>query len=69
MGLLLETRQIRKVIASYVGENSEFERQLLAGEIEVVLTPQGTLGKVADSGRKQLKVPTDLRTESGDISR
>jgi 3-oxoacid CoA-transferase subunit A len=50
LGLLLETRQIRKVIASYVGENSEFERQLLAGEIEVVLTPQGTLAEKLRAG-------------------
>lgn len=50
LGLLLETRQIRKVIASYVGENAEFERQLLAGEIEVVLTPQGTLAEKMRAG-------------------
>jgi 3-oxoacid CoA-transferase subunit A len=43
LGLLLKTRQIRKMISSYVGENSEFERQLLAGELEVDLVPQGTL--------------------------
>ncbi len=45
LGMLLDNRQIQKVIASYVGENAEFERQLLAGEIEVVLTPQGTLAE------------------------
>ncbi len=50
LGLLLETRQIRKVIASYVGENAEFERQLLAGEIEVVLTPQGSLAEKMRAG-------------------
>jgi 3-oxoacid CoA-transferase subunit A len=50
LGVLLETRQIRKVIASYVGENAEFERQLLAGEIEVVLTPQGTLAEKMRAG-------------------
>ena len=43
LGLLLKTRQIRKMISSYVGENAEFERQLLSGELEVDLTPQGTL--------------------------
>ncbi len=42
LGVLLEDRQISKVIASYVGENALFEKQLLSGEIEVVLTPQGT---------------------------
>ena len=43
LGLLLQTRQIKKMISSYVGENAEFERQLLAGELEVELVPQGTL--------------------------
>ena len=43
LGLLLQTRQIKKMISSYVGENAEFERQLLSGELEVELTPQGTL--------------------------
>ncbi len=43
LGLLLKTRQIKKMISSYVGENAEFERQLLNGELEVDLTPQGTL--------------------------
>lgn len=42
LGVLLEDRQIRKVIASYVGENALFEKQLLSGEIEVILTPQAT---------------------------
>ena len=42
LGILLQNRQIRKMISSYVGENSEFERQLLAGELEVELIPQGT---------------------------
>ena len=45
LGLLLQTRQIKKMMSSYVGENAEFERQLLSGEIEVELTPQGTLRK------------------------
>src|SRR6202000_2258917 len=43
LGLLLKTRQIKKMISSYVGENAEFERQLLSGELEVDLVPQGTL--------------------------
>ncbi len=43
LGMLLKTRQIKKMISSYVGENAEFERQLLAGELEVDLLPQGTL--------------------------
>src|SRR5262249_2013752 len=43
LGVLLKARQVRKMVASYVGENKEFERQLLAGEIEVELNPQGTL--------------------------
>lgn len=43
LGLLLQKRQIKKMIASYVGENAEFERQLLSGELEVELVPQGTL--------------------------
>ncbi len=43
LGLLLHTRQIKKMISSYVGENAEFERQLLSGELEVDLVPQGTL--------------------------
>ena len=50
LGLLLQGRQIRKVIASYVGENAEFERQLLSGEIEVELTPQGTLAEKIRAG-------------------
>ena len=45
LGLLLQTRQIKKMIASYVGENKEFERQYLAGELEVELVPQGTLAE------------------------
>src|SRR3954469_14234709 len=43
LGLLLQTRQIRKMVSSYVGENAEFERQYLAGELEVEFVPQGTL--------------------------
>jgi 3-oxoacid CoA-transferase subunit A len=43
IGLMLQGRQVRKMISSYVGENAEFERQLLSGELEVELIPQGTL--------------------------
>ena len=50
LGLLLEDRQIKKMIASYVGENAEFERQLLSGELEVELTPQGTLAEKIRAG-------------------
>jgi 3-oxoacid CoA-transferase subunit A len=50
LGLLLETRQIARVISSYVGENKEFERQYLAGELEVELTPQGTLAERLRAG-------------------
>jgi len=50
MGPLLKTRQVKKVIASYVGENKEFERQVLAGELELVLTPQGTLAEKLRAG-------------------
>ena len=50
LGLLLETHQIKKMIASYVGENKEFERQFLSGELEVELTPQGTLAEKLRAG-------------------
>src|SRR6187399_3183874 len=50
LGLLLETRQIRKMISSYVGENKEFERQYLAGELDVEFTPQGTLAEKMRAG-------------------
>ncbi|MEO8536359.1 MAG: CoA transferase subunit A, partial [Betaproteobacteria bacterium] len=50
MGLLLKARQVRKVVASYVGENKEFERQVLAAELELVLTPQGTLAEKLRAG-------------------
>ncbi|MCA6408139.1 MAG: CoA transferase subunit A, partial [Cytophagales bacterium] len=50
IGLLLKTRQVRKMISSYVGENAEFERQLLSGELEVELIPQGTLAERVRSG-------------------
>ena len=50
MGLLLKTRQVKKVMASYVGENKEFERQVLAGELELNLIPQGTLAERLRAG-------------------
>ena len=50
LGLLLENRQIKKMIASYVGENKEFERQYLSGELEVELVPQGTLAERIRAG-------------------
>jgi 3-oxoacid CoA-transferase subunit A len=51
LGLLLKTRQIKKMMSSYVGENAEFERQLLSGELEVDLIPQGTLAtRIAMAG-------------------
>jgi 3-oxoacid CoA-transferase A subunit len=50
IGLLLKTRQVKKMISSYVGENEEFERQLLSGELEVELLPQGTLAERIRAG-------------------
>lgn len=50
IGLLLKTRQVRKMISSYVGENAEFERQLLTGELQVELIPQGTLAERIRAG-------------------
>lgn len=50
LGILLENRQIRKMISSYVGENKEFERQFLSGELEVELVPQGTLAERIRAG-------------------
>ncbi len=50
LGLLLQTKQIKKMIASYVGENDVFEQQFLSGELEVVLTPQGTLAEKIRAG-------------------
>jgi 3-oxoacid CoA-transferase subunit A len=50
LGQLLDTRQIKKMIASYVGENKEFERQFLAGELELEFTPQGTLAEKLRAG-------------------
>ena len=50
LGLLLQRRQIRKMVSSYVGENAEFERQFVSGELEVEFTPQGTLAERLRAG-------------------
>src|SRR5580693_5757093 len=50
LGLLLKTKQIKKMVSSYVGENEEFERQMLSGELEVELLPQGTLAERCRAG-------------------
>ena len=50
IGILLQTKQVKKMISSYVGENAEFERQLLSGELEVELIPQGTLAERCRAG-------------------
>jgi len=50
LGVLLESRQVRKIVATYVGENQEFERQCLSGELEVVLVPQGTFAERIRAG-------------------
>ncbi len=65
LGLLLRTRQDKKMISSYVGENKEFERQFLAGELEVELTPQGTLAeriRAASAGLGGFYTPTGVGT-------
>jgi len=65
LGLLLQTRQVRKMIASYVGENKEFERQYLAGELELEFTPQGTLAekmRAGGSGIPAFFTPTGVGT-------
>ena len=66
LGLLLKTRQIKKMISSYVGENAEFERQLLQGELEVDLIPQGTLAtriQMAGMGIPAFFTPAGYGTE------
>src|SRR5690242_5872267 len=66
LGLLLQTRQIKKMISSYVGENAEFERQLLSGELEVDLVPQGTLAtriQMAAMGIPAFYTPAGYGTE------
>ncbi len=66
LGLLLENKQIKRMIASYVGENEEFERQMLSGELEVELVPQGTLAeriRAAGAGIPAFFTPTGFGTE------
>tara|TARA_R110002167_G_scaffold206691_4_gene410735 strand:- start:2124 stop:2825 length:702 start_codon:yes stop_codon:yes gene_type:complete len=66
LGLLLQKHQVKKMIASYVGENEEFERQMLSGELEVELTPQGTLAekcRAAQSGFPAFYTPAGYGTE------
>jgi 3-oxoacid CoA-transferase subunit A len=66
LGLLLETRQVKKMISSYVGENAEFERQMLSGELEVELIPQGTLATrcmAAGYGMPVVYTPAGVGTE------
>ncbi len=69
LGLLLQNRQIKKMISSYVGENAEFERQLLAGELEVELIPQGTLAeriRAGGAGIPAFFTPAGYGTEVAD---
>lgn len=66
IGLLLQQKQVRKMISSYVGENAEFERQLLSGELEVELLPQGTLATrcmAAGYGMPVIYTPAGVGTE------
>lgn len=66
IGLMLQTRQVKKMISSYVGENAEFERQLLSGELEVNLIPQGTLATrllAAGYGMPAIYTPAGVGTE------
>ncbi|MET3028319.1 CoA transferase subunit A [Flavobacterium sp. UW10123] len=66
LGLLLQKKQIKKMISSYVGENAEFERQMLSGELEVELTPQGTLAercRAAQAGIPAFFTPAGYGTE------
>jgi 3-oxoacid CoA-transferase subunit A len=69
LGLLLKTKQIKKMMSSYVGENAEFERQLLSGELEVDLIPQGTLAtriQMAGMGIPAFFTPAGFGTEIGE---
>src|SRR5258705_2122786 len=69
IGLLLKTRQVKKMISSYVGENAEFERQLLNGELEVELIPQGTLAercRAGGAGIPAFFTPAGVGTEVAD---
>jgi 3-oxoacid CoA-transferase subunit A len=66
LGLLLQNHQIKKMVSSYVGENDEFERQMLSGELEVELIPQGTLAercRAAQSGFPAIYTPAGFGTE------
>jgi 3-oxoacid CoA-transferase subunit A len=66
LGLMLQTKQIKKMVASYVGENAEFERQMLSGELEVELIPQGTLATrclAAGYGMPAIYTPAGVGTE------
>ncbi|WP_034920219.1 CoA transferase subunit A [Gillisia sp. CAL575] len=66
LGLLLQKKQIKKMISSYVGENAEFERQMLSGELDVELTPQGTLAakcQAAQQGFPAVYTPAGFGTE------
>ena len=66
LGLLLQKKQIDKMVSSYVGENDEFERQMLSGELEVELTPQGTLAekcRAAQAGIPAFYTPAGYGTE------
>ncbi len=66
LGLLLQSKQVRKMIASYVGENAEFERQMLSGELDVELVPQGTLATrcmAAGYGMPAIFTPAGVGTE------
>ncbi|MDX1470544.1 MAG: CoA transferase subunit A [Flavobacteriaceae bacterium] len=66
LGLLLQKKQIKKMISSYVGENAEFERQMLSGELEVELIPQGTLAercRAAQAGFPAIYTPAGFGTE------
>ncbi len=69
IGLMLEQKQVKKMISSYVGENAEFERQLLSGELEVELIPQGTLATrcmAAGYGMPAIFTPAGVGTEVAD---
>ena len=69
IGRMLQTKQVRKMISSYVGENAEFERQLLSGELEVELIPQGTLAercRAGGSGIPAFFTPAGFGTEVGE---
>ncbi len=66
LGLLLQNKQIKKMVASYVGENDEFERQMLSGELDVELTPQGTLAekcRASQAGFPAFYTPAGYGTE------